>query len=111
MREEIAAARDLEAEVRAESVAVDRDEEEIAGSRKMPGGGFGRLRRGREVDEAVLVVDRRAFEDALRLRIAPERGRAYLVNQRHGWHERGLRGRLIGGKRWGQPREPRRKFR
>ena len=61
------------------------------------------------MNEAVLPIDRRAFEDALRFGLTPQLGRADLENERDRWHERRL-GALIGSTLWGQPGSSRKKF-
>ncbi len=57
MREEIAAARRLVAEVGAKTVGVDRTDDQALDAGEMEAERFGKLRGGREVDVAVRLID------------------------------------------------------
>ena len=83
MREQRPAAGRLIAQGVAERLRLDRDEDEIGLPGEMPGGGLGGLRGGREMDEAVGAIDRRAGEGAGVLGRAPEIFRTDFEDQRH----------------------------
>ena len=83
MREESAAARRLETQRRAERLRVDRNQDEIIASGKMPRGRFRQLLGCREMDEAVALVDRRAAIDALLLGAPPLGVSADLEDEAH----------------------------
>ena len=57
VRKQRAAPRDLPLQLRARRVRVDRDDQEVALTLEVLRGGLADLRRGREVDVAVLEVD------------------------------------------------------
>src|SRR5687767_12804973 len=83
MRKQRAAARRLPLQPRAERAAVDRDENEVALAGKPLARGLRRLLGGREMDEAVLPVHRRAAIGACMLGFVPFGGGADLVDRCH----------------------------
>ena len=78
MRKERAAARRLPAELLAERLGVDRDEEKVAMPGEMPRRRLAHLLGGGEMDVAVGEVDRRAVEAAGLLGLPPLRFRTEL---------------------------------
>ncbi len=62
---------------------IDRDEEQVVLPGEVPGRRLGDLCGRREVDEAVLMIDRGAREPARGLGLAPQRARTDLVDERH----------------------------
>jgi len=79
-----AAARRLEAQAIAEPFCVDRDKQQIARAAEMFRGSCFGLLRGREMDEAVGDIGRRAVKPALVLGFAPQRGGHDFVDDVHG---------------------------
>src|SRR5712671_8079703 len=83
MWEQCAAARWLPLHLVAERVGVDRDEHEIALAGKPFRRGFDGLLGGGEMDEAVLMVGRRAAIDSHAFGLAPFGGAADFVDRVH----------------------------
>lgn len=80
MGKEIAAAGRLELQRLSEGISLDRHEQEVIHPGKMQAGRFAGLRRRREMDEAVLHIDRRAFKSAVLPGFLPKRSRNDLVD-------------------------------
>jgi hypothetical protein len=60
---------------------IDRNQSEPILAREVPGGGFSKVNRGREVDEAIASVDPATRERAPPLCFTPDRQGTDLVNQ------------------------------
>src|SRR5690606_24552147 len=84
MREQGTTARRLVFERRLKAGLVDRHQEQIVLPGEMPRSGLAHLCGGREMDEAVGVIDRRAVEAADPLGLLPQGTGDNLVDQRHG---------------------------
>jgi hypothetical protein len=59
---------------------IDSDQNEPILAREMPGSGFSKLNRSREVDIAIALVDPGTREGSLALRLTPDRQGTYLVD-------------------------------
>src|SRR5690606_14550014 len=99
VREKLPAARDLVFERCSELFRLHRYEKEVILAGKVLSGGLLHLLGGREVDEPVGEVHRRAQERSFPLGLPPERGSANLVDQIR--HDRAI-GRTVGEWKWHQ---------
>src|SRR5690606_41988954 len=68
---------------RRSSDLLDRHQNQIAFGRKVPGGGFGDLRPGREMDEPVPQIDRRARSFTCGAESIPFGAAEYLRSEEH----------------------------
>src|ERR1041385_1815090 len=80
MGKQRAAARGFPFERRSEGGRIDRNEHEIVLPGEMLRGRLAHLLGGGEMDVAVGAIDRGAAEDAVALRLLPQRTRADLVD-------------------------------
>ena len=83
MRKQIASARWLIPQLRAESVAVDRDEHEIVLVREVPRDRFPYLLSCRKMEVPINNIDGGAREDSGLFGFPPERFGTYLIDDFH----------------------------
>src|SRR5262249_52280051 len=84
---------------------IDRNEDQIALAGEMLGGGLQHLFGARKMNVSVGVVDRRAAEHAVALRLLPQGARADFVDQAH--ESMVMDRRLWGGRSWAEGHGPR----
>src|SRR5258708_2242510 len=85
MGKQIAAARNLPFQRAFERIGIDRHQHQVGGGGEMLRRGLADLGGGREMNEAITLIDAGAAEQAATLRLAPKRFLADLVNgRRHG---------------------------
>ena len=83
MREEIAATGRLVAQIVTESIAIDRDEQQIVLAREVARGRFPRLLCRREMEVPINNVDGSSLKDSGCFSLPPERFGTYLKDDFH----------------------------